>query len=123
MGRSKPAAKPLPEIAVERLTAVESGSCIVRITMEKSGDEYAVLPVGGDDGPCYRLIKLSPKKAGEGDYDVSLSRHGRCDCKGFSVRGTCRHVRALLLLWSRDELYTRHFPLAQLQRQTTKESE
>ncbi len=70
-------------------------------------DGYHVAPLPSDFGPAFRLAKLTGKKKdGEGQYDVSLHGTGQCCCKGFSFRGTCRHVRSLLMVWAAGTLNT-----------------
>jgi hypothetical protein len=84
---------------------------IVDLEVDGQTDRYVVAPISADFGPAFRVDKVVAEgKKKDGPYDVSLSGHGNCDCKGFSFRGSCRHYRGLLMLWAAGELPVLHHP-------------
>ncbi len=122
---AKPKApKPPPEVTAVCSPPDAEGRQLVVISVGKETDAYDVKPFAADFGPAFRAVKLTGKKKdGEGDYDVSLHAHGRCGCKGWEMRGYCRHLAALFTLWARGELCTRHHAAAILARRAVKQEE
>jgi len=73
------------------------------LTVEGKQYRYRLTVVPAAGGRAFRLEKVEPK--GEG-YTVLLSGDGRhsCTCKGYTHRGTCKHLSALIALAAASRL-------------------
>jgi hypothetical protein len=114
---SKPkATKPPPEVTALASPPDAEGRQLIVLSVGRETDAYDCKPFPADFGPAFRVLKLTNRKKDEGDYAVSLHGHCSCSCPGHTYHGYCRHVAAMLLLWSRGELCTVHHPKAILAR-------
>ena len=91
----------------EKHGAIAFDGSTLTITGKRAHCRYAVSEFAVDGGGRgFRLSKLDAgSDAGESGYSVLV--HGgwsRCECRGYSAHGHCRHLAALEVLIQNDQI-------------------
>lgn len=77
------------------------GGGLLRIGTKRATVEYLLVPLSADAGRAFKLAKVTPgTDAASESYDVRCSSGSapRCECKGFTFVGNCKHADAVQAL-------------------------
>jgi hypothetical protein len=67
-----------------------------RLTLHLGDDIYAVIPLNPDPSVARKAFRLRKQTGDRNVYDIQLTERGpKCECRGFSYRRRCKHIRAL----------------------------
>lgn len=67
-----------------------------RITFSYGTDTYAVIPLNPDPAEARKAFQLRKQTGDRQVYAVRLTNQGsQCNCKGFTYRQRCKHIRML----------------------------